>query len=554
MSSKHSPHISPIITPVASNEIDDLTLILKELYIKYENDEFVKNKLIHHIKNFLPNHLSQLNQIKIQREERKKSIEERADEFIEEFLNSTTYFYNSNIDYFFVYQNNTYKIISEDDIDYHIRTTITHKKVHELNLWKYKIKNQIIKHIKERDLLTSIPESETIQHTLNALTPLVFKNRDNAKYFLTIIGDILLKKNNNTYFVHPKSKQFLTELSQESCIIFGTTNLLNNFKFKFYEHKYEDCRLIDINDNFNNMPFYNSHDGLKLSHSSSSSSLCSLNSPTNSIKQSMIDFFCVAAHYSSRFHSADEFIEKHCKDISVIQHAFYLKNNSENDIIMKFIHSTTDSCIGYHISWKNMLYLWKIFIEEQNIPNVFFNNSLKNYLIKNIDYNEENDFFINRTSKYLPLVSKFITFWNENIIIHKNEFELEIDELSTLFINYNNQKNNIIINDSMILGLVKHFFGDIIIEDNKYLINVGCKLWDKQKDISNCLQEFKKKCIEEHYTTSIPLYNIYQFYCKFENSQNKYNVSKRYFEKYFIQNYCDYLDENNYVIALWWNN
>lgn len=554
MSSKHSPHISPIITPVASNEIDDLTLILKELYIKYENDEFVKNKLIHHIKNFLPNHLSQLNQIKIQREERKKSIEERADEFIEEFLNSTTYFYNSNIDYFFVYQNNTYKIISEDDIDYHIRTTITHKKVHELNLWKYKIKNQIIKHIKERDLLTSIPESETIQHTLNALTPLVFKNRDNAKYFLTIIGDILLKKNNNTYFVHPKSKQFLTELSQESCIIFGTTNLLNNFKFKFYEHKYEDCRLIDINDNFNNMPFYNSHDGLKLSHSSSSSSLCSLNSPTNSIKQSMIDFFCVAAHYSSRFHSADEFIEKHCKDISVIQHAFYLKNNSENDIIMKFIHSTTDSCIGYHISWKNMLYLWKIFIEEQNIPNVFFNNSLKNYLIKNIDYNEENDFFINRTSKYLPLVSKFITFWNENIIIHKNEFELEIDELSTLFINYNNQKNNIIINDSMILGLVKHFFGDIIIEDNKYLMNVGCKLWDKQKDISNCLQEFKKKCIEEDYTTSIPLYNIYQFYCKFENSQNKYNVSKRYFEKYFIQNYCDYLDENNYVIALWWNN
>ena len=554
MSSKHSPHISPIISPVASNEIDDLTLILKELYIKYENDEFVKNKLIHHIKTFLPNHLSQLTQIKIQREERKKSIEERADEFIEEFLNSTTYFYNSNIDYFFVYQNNTYKIISEDDIDYHIRTTITHKKVHELNLWKYKIKNQIIKHIKERDLLTSIPESETIQHTLNALTPLVFKNRDNAKYFLTIIGDILLKKNNNTYFVHPKSKQFLTELSQESCIIFGTTNLLNNFKFKFYEHKYEDCRLIDINDNFNNMPFYNSHDGLKLSHSSSSSSLCSLNSPTNSIKQSMIDFFCVAAHYSSRFHSADEFIEKHCKDISVIQHAFYLKNNSENDIIMKFIHSTTDSCIGYHISWKNMLYLWKIFIEEQNIPNVFFNNSLKNYLIKNIDYNEENDFFINRTSKYLPLVSKFITFWNENIIIHKNEFELEIDELSTLFINYNNQKNNIIINDSMILGLVKHFFGDIIIEDNKYLINVGCKLWDKQKDISNCLQEFKKKCIEEDYTTSIPLYNIYQFYCKFENSQNKYNVSKRYFEKYFIQNYCDYLDENNYVIALWWNN
>ena len=69
--------------------------------------------------------------------------ENLSEEFIREFINSSSYFYNPNIDLFFVYHNNTYKIINEDEIEHEIRTTITDQQNVELSTWKYKIKNQI---------------------------------------------------------------------------------------------------------------------------------------------------------------------------------------------------------------------------------------------------------------------------------------------------------------------------------------------------------------------------------------------------------------------------
>jgi len=526
-----------------NNELDNIIAVIKELYNKYENDNFMKNKLIHHIKNYLPSFLINTNQTKISREERKKTLEECSDEFIEEFINATNYFYNSNIELFFVYEQETYKIISEDDILHHIRTTITNNKTNDLMPWKYKIKNQIIKKIKERDLLKSIPESETIQRVLNILYPIMFTNKDSAKHFLTIIGDILLKKNNLIFILNSKMKNFITELSQESCILFGTTNLLNNFKFKFYEHKYEECRLIDTNENF----IVNASNSIN-------------------IRPYIIDLFCVASHYSTRYGSSDLFLEKHCKYPTIKNHILYLKNNNEIDIVMKFINSTTENNESgqFSISWKNMLYLWKLFIEDEKIPNVFFNNSLKAHLIKILKYSEEQDIFLNITSKYLPLVSKFISFWNENIIISNNEIELEIDELSTLYIQYtsNNASHNqihhsknIIINDQIILGLIKHYFPEITIEENKYLINVGCKLWNKENDIIYAVVLFKEKCINEQYCVSVPLYNIYEFYCQQSyNCPNKMVVSKKYFEKFFIEQYNEFLDEKNFVLPKLWMN
>ena len=674
LSPKLEPKPYPKIDPTI--ECNELVSIVKELYSKYLEDDYIRGILVSHIKNTLPSILQQKCDIRIQREERRKTLEETADEFIREFINSSAYYYNPNIDLFFVYHNKTYKIINEDEIEHDIRTTITDQHNTELSTWKYKIKNQIIKKIKECDLLTSIPESETIQRILNALTPFVFKNKDSAKYFLTIIGDILLKKNTNTYFISTKAKQFINELAQESYNIFGTSNMLNHFKFKFYEHKYDECRLIDIVENVISFPFYSHNEGLKiaghshsgnglgLGHSLSSSSLSSmgmsmcmgvsnsncislsssgLSTPTghnasnihstNVIqKQSMLDLFCVAAHYSSRFGSADQFIEKMCKDISVKEHAFYLKDKTDDDILSRFISSTTEPCKGSYITWKNMLYLWKIFIDEEKIPNIFFTNVLKKHLEKRLEYsfevstghnsisndtsmggletggatgvgeiseiaeNQDNkEMFINITSKHLPLVGKFMSFWNQHITCNYLEIELEIDELSTLFLNYGNiyhgnQKNTQVVTDQTILGFIRHFLPDICIEDDKYLMNIGCKLWDKKHEIMVSLEEFKKSNLGKggsiknknknkdmtkdtgitvitkkdetdnlvtsnmsstSSSSSFPIHTIYDFYCKWAYKHNKMVVSKRYFEKFFIDNYNDNLAEKNGTI--WWN-
>jgi hypothetical protein len=354
----------------------------------------------------------------------------------------------------------------------------------------------------------------------------------------------------------------------------------------------------------------------------------------------MLDLFCVAAHYSSRFNSADLFIEKICKDRTVKEHAFYLKNITDDGILSRFISSTTEPCKGVHITWKNMLYLWKIFIEEEKIPNVFFTNVLKKHLMKRLEYScepvnvnvstdtdvgdvgdvgglgiggvgdsgeigeiteiqENREMFLNITSKHLPLVGKFISFWNENIRCNHSEIELEIDELSTLFLNHGNvyhgnQKNIQTITDQTILGFIRHFLPDICIEEDKYLMNIGCKLWDKKQEILNGFEEFKRANLGMNNTmntslgkgknknkdvkdvnvvlvkkdsyidlsvtspstsssasSSFPVHTIYDFYCKWGYKHNKMVVSKRYFEKFFIDNYGDNLTEKNGT--LWWS-
>ena len=649
-STKISPKIGPKKTPTPTpapidiTECDELLDIVRGLYQKYADDEYLISKLTTHIKTALPTLLQQKCDERNMREERRKTLEETSDEFIREFINSSAYYYNPNIDLFFVYHHNTYKIINEDDIEHDIRTTITDQQNPELSIWKYKIKNSIIKKIKERDLLSSIPESETIQRILNALTPFIFKNKDSAKYFLTIIGDILLRKNTNTYFIPSKTKHFISELSEESYALFGTPNMMNHIKFKFYEHTYEECRIIDVIENIISFPFYTHNEGIKigLSHSMSSSSLSSLSNMVSSSgistpkspstynassiiqKQSMLDLFCVAAHYSTRFNSADLFIEKHCKDHAIREHAFYLKSITDDEIMTKFISTTMEPYqnASARITWKNMLYLWKLFVEEEKIPNVFFTNVLKKHLMKRFEWiceplqtssnssdssstltsntelqDTQQEVFLNVTSKHLPLVGKFMSFWNENITCNHTEIELEIDELSTLFLNYGNvyhgnQKNVQTITDQTILGFIRHFLPDICIEEDKYLMNIGCKLWDKKQEILACIEEFKKMHMgngngtdnsitslkgknknkdasvyvsatasaQTNQTPSItitglpisfPVHTIYDFYCKWGYKCNKMVVSKRYFEKFFIDNYNEYLTEKNGT--LWWN-
>jgi len=288
-----------------------------------------------------------------------------------------------------------------------------------------------------------------------------------------------------------------------------------------------------------------------------------------------------------------------------------------------------EPCKGVHINWKNMLYLWKIFIEEEKIPNVFFTHVLKKHIMKRVEYTtsqEEGDvanddvtpstgdsgeiteihenhdnkeIFLNMTSKHLPIVSKFMLFWNENITCSHNEIELEIDELSTLFLNYGNvyhgnQKNVQTITDQTILGFIRHFLPDICIEEDKYLMNIGCKLWDKKQEIITGIEEFKRanaggnntingalgkgkgKNKDVNTVTSVvavaavtattassslsslsslslsfPVHTIYDFYCKWGYKHNKMVVSKRYFEKFFVDNYGDNLTEKNGT--LWWS-
>jgi hypothetical protein len=521
------------------NMCDNLTSIVNDLFIKYQNNPTIREKLVQTIEN-LPTFLENANNTILERAERKSKLESDSETFIHKFLHNNKFYYNTTSELFFEYKNNKYMLVKEDDVQHCILSTLSTNKA--LTDWKHKLKITILKKIKERDIFTCIPESETIQNVINRLSASICDNKEKAKYFLTVLGDILLKKCNLIYFANSKTKQFIKELNNLSCILFGTPNLLHYFKFKYYEHTFTECRNVDIQE-FVNIENWNTY-----------------------FKQEQaLDLFCVATYYSSRYENGDTFLQEHCKDDELKKYALYLKNSSDTKIIDKFCEKNIEHSDDCSISWKNMQYLWKRFIESEKLPNVFFSTALKTHLLKKLKYNETDDVYLDCTSTLLPIVSKFIQFWTDNIEINDKENdtctdtstfpcqddtssvnineELEIDELCSLFTHHT--KHN--MNEKHILDLIRHYYPDTLIEDDKYILNASCKLWNKKQDIIKSLQKYKTSSPSENITSAadeISINELYQFYCK---SKKKFIVSKRYFENFIKEESDLYIVENDFI-------
>jgi len=280
------------------------------------------------------------------------------------------------------------------------------------------------------------------------------------------------------------------------------------------------------------------------------------------LKSSTIDLFCVAAHYSHRFGSADGFLERHCKTPEVATHAWFFRSRTEQQIISEFVdYSTEPASCENGITMPNMLYLWKLYLSEFRLPSMIFAATLRSKLAEYASSATSTslDIFPNRTSRYLPVVSQFRRFWGEHCFVNDEEIELEIDELSTLFNEYAAEVGTVATagsasaSDTTLLGILRHFYPDVIIEDDKYILNVGCLLWDKKAEINDYLLQFKNQCVSHNLSFPQPLYNAYEYYCgKCYSLAKRRIISKRYFEKYFVEEYAEYLDENGMITIKWW--
>lgn len=517
---------------------ESLIHIVKQLVLKYKDNAIIFNKMTQYIEQ-LPELLENTHTTFIEREKRKNNLESESESFVQKFLHTYKYYYHTSSELFFEYRtDNKYYLVKEDDVQHTILSTISTNKT--LTAWKHKLKISILKRIKERDIFSCIPESETIQNVINKLYPSVCDNREKAKYFLTVLGDIILKKCSHTYFITNKAKPFLKEISNLACLLFGSSNLFNIFKIKYYDHKYPDCRILDTQEciNLDNWTSYFKH-------------------------EYALDLFCVAAHYSQRYESADIFLLDHCKDDLLKNHAFYLKDKNESHIIDLFYQKSTEPSEDCSISWKNMQFLWKHFIDTERLPNMFFSSTLKTRLIEQFKYDGHKDVFLDCTSKLLPNVSKFIHFWNENIELtdftdhpsnggHVTEEleteELETDELCSLF-SYHTKIN---ISEKNVLDLIKHYYPDIAIEDDKYILNVKCKIWDKKQEIIDSVKKYNNgDLIIDVHSDEVPMNELYQYYCK---QKNRFTASKRYFEKFLKAESQLYITDDNFVKVDSFNN
>lgn len=536
-------------------------ITINELYQKYESDPYMISKITSYICTQLPNICENIKLTHYQRALRMEELNTEQDAFIQSFLTNNQYFYASATDKYFFYDGIQYQIISEDDILHKVLSTISNGR--NLMSWKQRTKINIMKRIRENSLIQTIPESETIQAVLDALCPSIFATRNEAKYFLTILGDNIRRKNTNLiHYIPQTAKNFLRELNSASQFVLGVS-LFQTFKHKFHEHTYSECRLVNINDIVKQD-----------------------NSWSNLISQHALDIICVACHYSSRYESSDDYLLKHSHDMDLTMSACYLKDKSQVDIVDRFITSyldihknsvdvatvniiDTQSIRGTQITWKNMQYLWKHYLDMCGLPSVMFLLTFKTILTDKLMmyYNKDHDTFIGICSKHLPAIQTFLSFWDETIITDETETEFEIDEVVTLFRRWCelNRQTVTTLNDKQILDIIAYFFPAVDIERDKYLAGIRCSMWDKQLDIHIALDSMKGVLRETHTVTerslspsvnrNIAIYDAYIFYCKYyTNSSDTYHliVSKAYFEKYIFDTQMQYVIDDKFLSCDWY--
>ena len=489
---------------------------IDNLFKEYCNDSLILAKIESYITTELPNILLNVKKSIKSREERKNLLNEGHDAFVNEFLNQNTYFYCATTEIFFFYDKNdyNYKVVKEDDIIHSILKKLSYSanlhqnEYYEQQLlpWKFKIKISIVKKIKEKSIFHTIPESDTIQKIIKLFSDNFMISKNECKYFLTIIGDVILKKQtNNIYFISSKFKSIIRTLENLASRYFGNFSLLNNFKFKFHDHNFQYCRLLQFNHNIIDI--------------TDNSNLY------ESVKKNIINIFAVSTYFSTRYDNSDKYLET--IDDDFVKKTLFLKDNSLNNIIKNFILKKIQKSAEHSINFKNMNYIWKCYLEELCLPNIIFSSNLKTILREKMAYQEEVDSFIGYTSTSIPLVSNFIRFWDENIEENIDEYFLEIEEICIIFKNsLSRSRENIAIDNTILLKMIRHFYPDVSIESSKYIYNISCKTLNKKIIIDQFLEKNK----DNKDFVNMSLYDKYNHYVK--NNKNIIIISKNYFDIY----------------------
>jgi hypothetical protein len=430
---------------------------------------------------------------------------------MESVLTEQQYFYIKESHQYVKYTEDNYHPTTFDAILIDVRDRISREIGTSLNApttglteWKQEVGCEVLEKIQTVNLYESIPNSSTIQAVISSLFPSVFETRDEAKYFLTVVGDSLLGKfPKMVYLTDISLKPLITKLQRDIGLIMGTPNCLVGFKYKYHEHTYEDCRIINVN-----------------------------------VREDMVyppnplNLFAVASHYSVRHSGADEFAERYLRK-ATMERLFFLRDNSANDIVRTFIDTTIQRVVTgeTHVHQKDVLFLWKNFLESKKLPNIMFSSnfidmfkSMENISYKNIDTANDSDLvFTNITSNYLPSVSSFHSFWDECMVMTNNPVdEMELDEITLLYRSFlSSSKRSLTLDASDIYQIIRHFHPTISIIGEKFVYGIAHKEWNKFEQVRGFLTEVD--------STLMSITSMYKKYTESAHSTT-HIVSKKYFE------------------------
>lgn len=493
------------------------------------------------------------------RESRLTKLREKSEWFMRAFLDSAPEYYYFQNNTFVSYDGENYSIISEDQISNRIVKSLSDDT--DLACRKHKIKSAIIKRIREKGTSQAVPSSSTIQRVLHPLYPSIFETRNETKYFLTILGDVLTRKHCDlTYFVHHRAKEFIDYIISGLTFLKASsaTALANLFKYKFQNHAYATSRVIRIQGEGDSL-YYPNID--------------------------VIDLFFVAQYYSNRYENADNLLRQP-SFTNVARHAMILVNlGTEEQAIRWFAsealvhvqpHAHTDAPEGEsqhnpsseHIDTKTVQYMWKRFCQKMKIPIVVQIASVIPTLLSiepyKSSYVEEQKVFKGFVGnrQYNPSVGLFLKFWDDTMKVTStpgpphsstpvgdagtgtdadNEYgdfeQLEIDEVATLFNSWVRKRGQptprtgvTILDEDEILSCIKHFFPSVTVQEAKYINGVTCSLWNKKSEVSDYIETSLELTGDTAPPTSESLYRAY---CNQTLRTGLCVASKGYFERVY---------------------
>ena len=418
-------------------------------------------------------------------------------------------YYNKTSQIYYNYNGQDYVLFNDDDILHLILEYITNNS-HVNTLQKSSLKNKLIKQIKDNNIYEVIPDSSTIQTTLNYLTQTMFMNKEYSKLFLIIIGSIILKKktdNRIIVFTKTNLKLFLSEFNQIISIYFCNTNLFNFFKFK-YTQDHE-------NNDFNKylLPCNNIN--------------CDI---IKTCKQLYVNMAIVAIYYFNRYTSIESYIETENISSSTLSTILYFTDDSKDKTTRDFVNTFIIKDDQHSLNQRDIIFLWKKYIYDNELfVNIFpsyidFISNLFKYL--NVEYNISinNNILLGFYSLEAPYLDTFKRFWNEHFEYSTEESHLELNEILFLYNRYTKSRKNS-LNEAMINIIIQCFYSDYEIIENKMIHNTKTSLWNKKEEIDTFILQHNV-----HINN-----NINSLYKKYISTKTEYIIGKIYFQKYILK-------------------
>lgn len=502
---------------IQSNDmLNNMINQIKTLYNNHKNDEFIISRLVSEIQSLEEKMLIQKEE-HTTRIERKCKLTTEKDAFIKSFHQNHKYYYIADSDIFIEYDGDQYNQLTESKIWSEIYNEINKNKT--LTPWKQKVRIEIISLIKKNTIFNVqlIPESHTIQRVLQILQSILLPNKYYCKYFLTLLGDCLLKKNDSQNIIISTNTcdKFLQELEFQ-IHHFMKCYFIDIFKNKYHNHNYNSIRILQTKECDNNSFIWET-----------------------TLKKYIFDIIFVSCHYSKRYENADNYLNKFCNNSETTEKILFCKYNTKENILNSFTETMFESNDTLYVFRKDLKYIINQYFDLIQLPKVLFYTDVEEYFNKKFPIMNDNETFMYKgiTSKDSTFISSFLSFFNETFDIDpSNETTYELDELLLIYTKKCRHKKYT-LNEKMLSSLLNHYYENIQIVNNKYVTGINCKIWNKTQDIQDFLKTIKYEThnICDSDTDSVSTNNtLYEKYCNWCNLKNKHFVVSK-----------DFFDENN---------